>query len=77
MAENNALEIALQMEEEGLEFYLKAADKASDLQGRKWLKALAAKENWTRDDIEDVRGAFKEADDAIREARDTLSRLRI
>lgn len=41
------------------------------------LKALAEKEQWTADDLWDIREAFKEAENATAKARAALSRLRL
>ncbi|MFC2034849.1 ferritin family protein [Chloroflexota bacterium] len=74
-----ALQIAIQMEIDGKEYYLKASQKSSSKLGKKLLKSLAAEEDMHRQKFEKIYGAIrnKEAWPVIGMQLDGGKRLRI
>jgi len=54
-----ALQIAIQMEIAGKEYYLKASQKSSDELGKKLLKSLATEENTHRQKFEEIYSAIR------------------
>lgn len=55
----NALKIAIQMEIDGKEFYLKASQESSNELGKKLLKSLAAEEDIHRQKFEEIYDAIR------------------
>jgi len=54
-----ALQISIQMENDGKEYYLKASQKSSNELGKKLLRSLAAEEDFHRQKFEEIYNAIR------------------